>query len=54
MSNADRDYTRYPEKNTGCSVCKAKNRCADAYMNHAIHCGSYGIYDTDMRSDEEE
>ena len=41
----DRDYTRYPDKNIGCYICEACDRCYDAFMNHAIHCNNYATWD---------
>ena len=60
MSNADevrrmleapdgRDYTRYPDKNTGCHICPASGHCYDAFMNHAVHCGNYATWDKTER-----
>lgn len=43
-----RDLTPYPEKNKGCRYCKDCHSCPDAFRNHAVHCGNYGIYEVNI------
>lgn len=32
-----------PDKYPGCKNCYACKRCADAFMPHSVHCGSYEL-----------
>ena len=47
-----RDLTRKPDKNKGCFVCQHHKACYDAFMDHAVLCGAYGVYETTIDMSE--
>lgn len=42
-STPNNDMTKRADVNSGCEWCKDKDNCPDAFCNHAVHCGLYGV-----------